>query len=489
MLRTYQQPIYDRFKDLSYGGLFLDLGTGKTATTIYMLKYKYETFGQKKIIIFAPASVIGGWKREFEKFWPDCPLYIHLSNEKRIKRTRNLNETLNKDAFILIVNYEVMTSGMKDLILKKDFDILICDESHNLKNHRSKRSKAMFELRKKTRSCFLLTASPILNSLTDIFQQFLIMDKGKTFGPNFYIFQRKYMEDKNQFWAGSPNYFPKWEVRKDLLPEVKTKISSVGAVLKKKDVLKDLPPLISKPYEFELTPEQAKAYKELEKNLVTELKENEFITVENALTKVLRLNQICAGHLGSPDNAKPSVIFKNTKKVDALVDLVEQIVHAEEKVIIWTAFKPEVEMITKALNEAKIYDILYITGDESSAEKTKSEDDFREDAKYKVLIANLASGNAGINLQAASHSINYSRNYSLAHALQSEARNYRSGSEIHKVIMQHNLYIKDSIEEAIIDAVLTKKKLAEDVIDNLDKLKQLDKEFKNQILDKFMKGF
>jgi SNF2 family DNA or RNA helicase len=473
-LRSYQKKIVDRFKDKSYGALFMGIGTGKTFTTISILKWRYENLGHKKILIVCPQSVINTWMNEINKFWPD--VFTKPFGDTSSKRLKLLSEELLKDKFICIVNYECFTSQMYLTLCKVTYDVLILDESHLVKSHKSKRSKNLLTIRNKFKSCFILTASPITQNVTDLFMQFKIMDKGRTFGSNFFVFKCTYMQDKNEFWKGSPNYYPKWVVRKSMLEDLKQKMTTACEVVKTKDVLKELPPFIVKNYEVDLTLEQSKTYNNLKKELITEFNDT-VITVENALTKILRLNQICAGHL---DNTA----FENTDKVDICVDLVQKILSQGEKVIIWTVFKQDITILTKALNKAKIYDILYITGEQTAQEKAEAENAFKG-VTYNIMMINIQSGSTGLNLQSASHSINYSRNFSLIHALQSEGRNYRGGSEVHKTIVQHNIIVKNSVEEEIIKALQDKKALSEDIVSNIESIKKKDNEFKQHIFDLF----
>ncbi len=108
---------------------------------------------------------------------------------------------------------------------------------------------------------------------------------------------------------------------------------------------------------------------------------------------------------------------------------------------------------------------VFITGEQNTNEKRESELSFQKDAKTMVVIANRGAGGVGINLTAASHSIVYSRNFSLAEDLQSEARNHRGGSEVHSKIVKIDLAIKDSIDEQVLTALLGKHQVSRDILD------------------------
>lgn len=487
-LHDYQIPIVKRFEEEDTGALFMDVGTGKTFTTIAILMNRIQSGIIEKALIIGPSVVVPNWEKEFAKIFPDCPVPIHTSIGSGAKRKSKLKHFLctNKTG-IVVTNYEVATSSLGPMLYKWGFDTLVTDESHSLKNHKSKRFKFFSELRKKAKRCFILTGTPIANALTDAWAQFFIMDLGESFGKNFYVHQRMFMEDINERWKGSPNYFPKWVVRPDMIGEFKEILSRKSVTVSRDDVL-DIPELTVENYYVSLTKEQEKHYNELKKALVTELK-GELITVENALTKMLRLIQICSGHLPLPDETVHK--FKDIEKIKVVQDIVQSILERNGKVIIWTVFKHDVELMTKALKEIGIHNIAYITGAQSAEEKAQSEYEFQNNPEFKVIVCNLAAANAGINLQQATDSINFSRDFSFIKAYQSEARNRRSGSEIHDEIVQHNIITLGTVEEEIVDILVKKRELGDNLlshIDNIDKVSSFDKEAKRKILDKFLNG-
>lgn len=476
----HQQEVYDFLKDKKTGAMFLDPGLGKTFVAIKLM----QNLDYKKIVIFGPSAVQKNWENEIERFWPTCKLPIHVSYGGDSKRKKKLEEFVKTDQGILIVNYEIMTSSLKELVHEFRAEQTILDESHLVKSHKSKRSKEILKLRKDADSCFLLTGTPVLQTVTDLFMQFYIMDLGKTFGTNFYVFQRKYMIDKNAMWAGSHNYFPNWQVNEKMMPELENKIKESAIYMEKEKVL-DLPPLIKKNYYVSLNPEQKRIYKDLSKKLIAEITEDKDLSVENALTKVLRLNQICAGHLSEDNIILKS--FKDCEKNKLVLEIVDKVVESGEKIILWTVFKQDVVVLTELLSKYR-NNLCYITGLQNTKQKAVNMSMFENDMEIKICIANMTAGGTGINLIAAKHSILFSRNYKLGDHLQSEARNHRKGSERHSTIIQHNLIVKDSVEEEIVKALEGKKKIGKDLFSNPEKFNQFDKDFKSSLLKGFISG-
>jgi SNF2 family DNA or RNA helicase len=108
---------------------------------------------------------------------------------------------------------------------------------------------------------------------------------------------------------------------------------------------------------------------------------------------------------------------------------------------------------------------VFITGDMTMPEKKEAMDEFRKNDAVRVVITNRKAAGIGINLVEASYSIVFSRNFSLEDELQSEARNYRGGSQIHKSITKIDLVTKNTIDEVVLAALQSKKNISDAVID------------------------
>lgn len=483
-----QQAVVNRFKNEDEGALLLEPGCGKTAITINILKHHINNLSNqsKKILVVCPSIVIKNWEKEFKRFYPDNPYLICASTSEGKKRFNDISKFIDKEYGILVVNYEVATSSIGPLVEKFQPDTIILDESHKVKNPKSKQAKFFLKLRKQAKKAFILTGTVIANSIEDVYQQFLIMDLGKSFGTNFFVFRRKYMTDMNAAWAGSPNYFPKWVTNPRTLDEFKDIMFKKSVIIKTSDMI-DLPELEQQTYYVKMKGEQAIHYRNLKKLMMTQIKD-EMLIADHALTKLLRLLQITCGHL--PDSEGNPTYFKDIEKIDVLKELVKGMVDRNEKVIIWTNFRPDVEIVTRALKDLGIHDILYMTGDQNTAEKSDAEWLFKNNLQFKVIVCNLQSASTGVNLQAAKHAIFFSRNFSYIHLTQAMARNYRGGSiDLHDKILIHNIVTEDTVEELVLESLEQKRRLGNYVLDNLEGLGTVDKDFKQDILDKFLGDF
>jgi SNF2 family DNA or RNA helicase len=346
-------------------------------------------------------------------------------------------------------------------------EVIVLDEAHRIKNHKAKRAKAIIRLGIGADHKFILTGTPILNSVTDIFNMYLFLDDGATFGKNYYVFQQRYMEDENAAWSGKSNGFKKWVTRSETYGELSDKVYERGHRVLTKDVI-DLPPLVRMVRNVELGPDQRRAYKEMERDFITfvENKENSgepaAVVATIAAVKALRLQQIASGYMSDEDGNEHT--FDKNPRADLLEELVQEIVvDGGNSCILWCSFKQNYKQLSAICKKLKIPHC-FITGQQNLEEKTQSMNDFNAGIK-PVVIANRKAGGIGINLIKAKYSITYSRNFSLEEELQSSARNYRGGSQIHDKIIKIDISASDTIDEVVAEALYNKKDISNKIID------------------------
>ncbi len=449
--------------------LFWEMGTGKTGGMINILRNVYTR--KKRIsrtLILGPLAVVQNWQREFEIHSWIPQKHIYALNKSGPRRNKEIARISELDEGILILNYQALTrKETVSLLLKWKPEVLVCDESHMLKNPQSKTSKTVYKLSLSCAHRYILTGTPILNSELDIFQQYKILDDGDTFGRTFNMFRSNYFVNDN---ASNPHVsWPKWipnpykEVQKDISRMMYRKASRV-----KKEECLDLPPFIKQTYEVQMSTIQAKAYEEMKKDYITwigSVKEKTPVVAQLAVTRLLRLQQIVSGFVKTETGQE--VNFDKNPRLDALEELLEGLIK-HDKVIIWCSFKNDYKIIEKMLNKLQKKDLfgyVFLTGDQNGFEKQQSIDCFQQHAQCKVIVANRASGGVGINLTAARYSIVYSRDFSLANELQSEARNYRGGSEIHSNIVKIDLVTPGTVDAQVLDALSNKQKISDVILD------------------------
>jgi SNF2 family DNA or RNA helicase len=451
-------------KDLA---LFWEMGTGKTGTAINILRHKYQEYGGlRSTLILGPKIVLQNWKREFAIHSPiqmSKIIVLDGSGKKNVKDFKSACMNLSGKQKIVVVNYEaLMNNELFEALKWWSPEFLICDESHRLKSIKSKRSKRVFELSQSARHKYLLTGTPILQSAQDVFQQFKIMDGGETFGSNFYTFRNRWFEDKN---AGMPSHkhFPNYQPRPGTYENFAKLLSKKSLRAVKEECL-DLPPLIKQRVEIELSTQQRKMYKEMKNEFITFIKDQRedkerAVVAELAITKGLRLQQIVSGFVKT-DEGKIINVEKNPR-LDALSTLLEELTPGH-KVIVWACFKQDYIEIKKVCDKLKIK---YAEVHGGIKNKDKQCEAFRKDEDVRVIICNQASAGIGINLVESSYAIYYSRTFSLEQDVQSEARNYRGGSEIHRNVTRIDLVSPGTIDELVLKALDSKQNIADVILD------------------------
>lgn len=453
--------------------LFMEMGTGKTRTTIEILRRRYgEQKRLMRTLILAPKIVLTNWKQEFGMFSRVNQSDILVLDKAGKKRAKDLYDaTFDGTGLtrgkIAITNYEAME--MEELVqVINDWrpEILVCDEAHRLKNPKSKRAKVVVGIADAANHVYLLTGTPILNNPLDVFNQYRILDGGDTFGQNFFAFRGRYFEDQNSAWVGKQSYFPKWAPRPETYAALNTLMYRKAIRVVKSECL-DLPPLVRQTVQVEMSPAQARMYKEMAHEFVTFIESQKAkgeplaVVAQLAITKALRLQQIVSGF--AKDVTGVHHRLSPCPRLDALCDLLGDLV-GDHKVIVWATFKENYAMIGERLRKMKI-PYVELHGDIPQKDREEMVRRFRNDGDCRVIIANQGAAGIGINLTEASYSIFYSRSFSLEHDLQAEARNYRGGSEIHTSVTRVDLIAPGTIDELIAETLSKKQDVANRILD------------------------
>lgn len=464
-LWKHQIQAIELAKTLPDLALFMSPGVGKTRCLVEILRNHFNNYKRiMKVFVFCPVIVVDNWKREILKYSKIPESHIHCLTGSIKKRVEKINEGKSG---IYITNYDAFVSDEFFLAVRKFMpEILVLDEAHRVKNIQAKRTKKLVQIsqdmedrKNKGEPIFryLLTGSPILNGQMDIFSQFLILDGGKTFGKNFYAFRGSYFYDKN---AGMPKHrhFPDWRPIPARQDELALKIGNKSINAKKEDCL-DLPPFIRQEIYVEMSKEQKKAYEEMKKDFITYL-DDKACVAQLAITKALRMQQVLSGFLKMEDGSVYT--FDENPRIDALKELLSDIA-PYHKIIVWSVYKENYKHIAKACEDLKLK-YVELHGETSSKDRVSFVDAFNKDDSVRVLIGNPKAAGLGVNLVSSSYSIYYNRNFSLEDDIQSEARNYRGGSEIHDKVVRIDIICKGTLDEVILTSLKEKSDIAAKIL-------------------------
>lgn len=449
----------DNPQEASYA-LFFDVGAGKSKTAIEIWRERCNREKRfLRTLVFCPPIVVPKWKKEFlenSKVPAERILLLDGPGKKRVKTFHEGALLPTRERRIFVTNYEsLLMADLYALIVLWQPEAIIFDESHEIKNYKAKRAKKAERLANQGPVIpfkQILSGSPMLNrEAEDLFHQFLVLDGGRTFGHNFFVFQARYFRDRNAGMPRGPEskYFPKWELMTiekdgyDAGAEISRVMAPKMMAIKKQECL-DLPPLIEETFAVAMSPVQARLYKEMARDFVTYLGDDACIATL-AMTKALRLQQIASGYIKTTEDEEIEIEF--TPKMAALEDLLTQIT-PHSKVLVWATWRNNYEQIRRVFRKLGVK-FVEIHGDISASKKQAAMHALNNDPEVRGLIGHPGAGGVGIDLIQASYSITYSRTFSIKHKIQKDGRNYRGGSEIHEKITQYDLVCANTIDELI----------------------------------------
>jgi SNF2 family DNA or RNA helicase len=439
--------VLDCFEKSGSAAILADMGTGKSLITIAVTGFLANESKIRKILIVCPLSVVGVWQEEFLKFANfDYELAILKGGtDHKIQILRSLN---GENLQVAVVNYESIRRLEKE-IMHWNPDFIICDEAHKIKCHKIAASKSLHRLGAKAKYRLILTGTLVTNKAIDVFSPYKFLNPS-IFGNSFYSFRNRYFD-----MIGYGNHTP--ILKKSMESELKEKIHDIAFRATKAQCL-DLPETqeITRFVELELS--AMNTYKKLVKDSFAELSKGE-ITITNVLTKILRLSQLTGGFLSNDKDFKVQKI--SNAKLQALDDIIENVLESNQKLVVIVRFIPEIKAICKLLEKKKIKFSL-ITGEvKNRAEEIEK---FQNNPEIKVFVGQIATAGLGITLTASSTMVFYSLDYSMSNFEQAQGRIHRVGQKQNCTYIY--LIARNTIDEKVLQALKDKSNLAKSLIDD-----------------------
>ena len=445
--------------------LFLEMGTGKSKVTIDNAGVLFEAGKIDTLIVLAPKGVYRNWARlEIPAHLPDrIERDIVVWNPSPKSKEKSALKAFalpheGDDLRILVMNIEALSTvkGQRYLaaVLKMSKAFLALDESTAIKNPKAKRTKAILKMSPLAKYRRILTGFPVTQSPMDLWSQCHFLDNkllGEC-GDNFFQFQYRYAVMKRQtFGAHSFNRVVGYR-NLDHLSELLKEFSS--RILKSECL--DLPDKLYVQRYVTLTPDQKRIYTEVKEFALAILDEDTFMTAPNAMTQLLRLQQILSGHT-KPDDG--SLVEIPDNRLKELLDCLEEI---EGKVIIWSRFRYDMKRITEALSKTygSSSTVTYY-GDTTDEERTTAIERF-QNGKAQFFVGNPQTGGYGITLTAATTVIYFANSFDLAVRMQSEDRAHRIGQKNNVTYI--DLIAEGTIDEKIVKALRSKMDIASTVM-------------------------
>ena len=438
----YQKYCIERLINEPYLGLFLDMGLGKTVTTLTAIKeLKYYRFLVRKALVIAPKKVAEAtWSDEAKKWEHLKGLRVSTVLGPKNKRIA----ALAASADIYVINRENV-EWLADYYLNDwPFDMVVVDESSGFKDHKTKRWKALKRMRPKIQRIVLLTGTPAPNNLIDLWAQIYLLDEGARLGRTLGSFRERYFNPDKRSAQRVFTYKPKYGAEE----AVEKLIGDICVSMRAEDYIK-LPDCLTVDVPVELDPKARKAYDMLERQMLLEVDGSE-ITVNMAAVLTNKLLQLAGGAVYD-DNHNPKLV--HNCKIEAFMDLIEGL--NGEHVIVFFAFQHESDRILKALSKTNLCVRVY-SGPDDEADWNSG--------KIDVLLAHPASTAYGLNLQNGGHHIIwFGPTWSLEQYQQANKRLHRQGQR--KTVIIHRLVAADTVDENVIKAIGNKRSTQDALLD------------------------
>lgn len=429
------------------GGFLLDeQGLGKTIQTIEALETFFLARRIHKALVVCPAIMRATWEQEISD-------WLHVDSKVQVISKKT--ETVDADTTICICSYEYVTARYnKKSLLLDNFDAVILDESHKIKNPASQRTKACLQLllHDKTKVRILLTGTPVTKGVDDLYTQlrpfYSSADAVRLLGKSIWAFREKYMY-KRQSLFGTEYYGCK---RPD---ELKSVLHDVSLRRKKSEVLKELPQLLHE-----------KVYLDVPKTLADE----SLMYVDTAIQAVMGeswkgVDKDEVDHIAKMrKNLGVAKLRGTVEYIKFLLDKEDSRYEANKKKLVVFAYHNDViKALTQTLNFNVNVRAEYIIGEtpadkrQELIKKFQSDDEdalsgaYGGEAPIQVLVLNILAGGVGITLTKAHTEVFAELDWTPANIAQAEARCHRIGQD--KDVNVVFLLAKDSLDSHIFKVI------------------------------------
>lgn len=433
-LHNYQKAGVDHIINNDSCGLFLDMGLGKTVTTLTAINFLiYEDLEIDTVLVIAPKRVAENvWQAEVEN-WAHLQ---HLTVSRIMGKPKQRLAALKKKADVYTIGRDNIAwlCGLHGGSMLP-FDMLVIDESSSFKSAKSQRFKALRKVIPSFERVVLLTGTPAPNGLIDLWAQIYLLDRGERLGK----FISHYRDEFFKPGKRNGDIIYSYDLQKTGEERIYAKISDICMSMKKEDYL-DLPGITYNYIEVGLPAKLQKQYDEFEKELVLELFEEAEdpanISAVNAASLSNKLLQFASGAVYDEDHVAHTIHDLKLAEAEAIIEQA-----GGKPVLIFRNYKHE---CSRLLTKLKKYE----------PRELKTEQDIKDwnAGNIRVMLMHPASGGHGLNLQHGGTIILwFGPTWNLEHYQQANARLYRQGQK-EKVIV-HHLVAAKTIDQDVVKAL------------------------------------
>jgi SNF2 family DNA or RNA helicase len=405
-----------------------EMGLGKSIQTITAARFLFREGKINSCCILCPKAVLTDWEKKIWDWAPELKV-VKISGE------RNQREVLwNTPSHFYVCTYETILKDIEDNEFldvyneknerhKANFGLIVYDEIQKTKNPQSKTTKAIRSL--KSYYKWGLSGTPLENKVEDLIAICETIKPG--------IFKNCHLDN---------------------ISEIIETYKPIFLRRKKEDALIDLPPKETEEIWLDLSSNQRITYDLAEKEGLFELEsKGEFLNLTYILALINKLKQICNYDISSDESIK----------LEYLIDDLEIITEEGRKALVFSQFPNQT--LKKLLPALSDFNPIIYDGSLSDIQRSKIIDDFQSNPECKVLLISLKAGNSGITLTNANYVFQFDLWWNPAMSAQAVDRAHRIGQK--NTVFEKILLTNNTIEERIFEILKGKKKLFNDIVDNL----------------------
>ena len=417
-----------------------DMGLGKTIQIISIL-LEFKRHQSPPSLLVVPASLIGNWKAELEKFAPTLSVFFAHPSQTPSDQIEKANFGLF-DAIVTTYNMLPRVSSIHEVC----WNTLILDEAQAIKNPATSQTKAVKSLHAQQR--IALTGTPIENNLTDLWSLFDFLNPGLLGSASQF---KQALKSMDQDGIG---YTP---LKKLVSPYILRRLKTDKAIIA------DLPEKTEVNAHCPLTKSQAAVYQSNVKQLAEDLMTLEKGDIQRkglVLSYLMRFKQIC-NHPGLVTGSG-NFDLKHSGKFQRLQTIADEIASRGEKMLVFTQFREMTGPLAELLQSVFRLPGLSLHGGTQVKQRQKLVDQFQQPEGPSFFVISLKAGGTGLNLTAASHVVHFDRWWNPAVENQATDRAFRIGQK--RNVLVHKFVCPGTIEAKIDQLIATKQKLADEVI-------------------------
>ena len=426
--RNHQLKSFSLSKDRKAFALFLEQGLGKTKVILDTAAYLWSIGEIDTLLIDAPNGVHIQWLTEqLEIHMPDWVRYKAAVYKSPSNQTKSIKRAI-EEVFDYHVGLRIFSMHHDAFVHKAGCDFaarvlhsgkvlwVIDESSRKIKTAGAQRTKNTMKLRDSAAYRRILDGTPVTRGIEDLYIPLRFLSDDIHGFSSFYTFRNRYCLTRQV--PGAPAGVVEIYGYKNL-EEIQKRMDGWSIRLRSADCL-DLPERTYSKRYVEMTEMQKRLYSDLKNEYITQLDNGEVVTAEQAIVKILRLQQILCGHVKDEEGNIHSV--DTNRHIEALA-AAEQ---SGDKVIVWARFHHDIDLLRQTF---KSFNPVVWDGRTPVQERMDNKEAFISRPDVGAFIANPGSAGTGVDgLQKASHTaIWYSNTFKASERWQADARLFRDG--------------------------------------------------------------